>query len=404
MLSLNQQKVERLVDEGYSVCVTGNGGSGKSFFLRITIEKLRQRGNQCFVTAPTGIAATNIGGLTVHSFAGIGSGSNSANDLSATIKANQEVLARWEQCEVLVIDEVSMLSRELFEKLEMIARCLKKNAKPFGGIQLIFSGDFYQLRPVMQRDATASDKEVYCFASPMWNCCVDISVFFDENYRQHEPELIQLLEEFRMFRLSQHSRKFIEESLTRPLDCNPLDFVRLYSHRDNVSQANDECLALLPGEPHHYYSDDSGNVNSLKKCSAPKNLAVKLNARVVLLKYLRNGLVNGLCGTIHSFIDGFPYVVFDNGSCKLIREELFTVEEECTVVATRKQIPLDLSYAMTIHKSQGMAFPLLYVDLSAVFEAGQSYVAVSRATTIWFFVFEVFQQNTCNFEKFNSLL
>ena len=232
----------------------------------------------------------------------------------------------------------------------------------------------------MQRDA--SDKEVYCFASPMWNCCVDISVFFDENYRQHEPELIHLLEEFRMCGLSQRSHQFIEESLTRPLDCNPLDVVRLYSHRDNVSQANDECLALLAGEPHHYCSDDSGNVNSLKKCSAPKNLAVKLNARVVLLKNLSIGLVNGLRGTIHSFVDGFPFVVFDNGSRKLIREELFTVEDECTVVATRKQIPLDLAYAMTIHKSQGMAFPLLDVDLSTVFEAGQAYVAVSRATTI----------------------
>lgn len=200
MLSVNQEKIEMLVNKGYSLFITGEGGSGKSFFLRHTIEKLRGNGEHCFVTAPTGKAATNIGGSTIHSFAGIGTGSKSAHELMAIIKSNQEALLRWQQCKVLIIDEVSMLSRALFEKLEMIARFVKKNPKPFGEIQLILSGDFFQLRPVIQNDASKckNDEDVYCFASPMWSCCVDISVFLNENHRQHEPELIQLLKEFRI--------------------------------------------------------------------------------------------------------------------------------------------------------------------------------------------------------------
>ena len=384
MLIVSQKKIERVVDKGYSLFVTGEGGSGKSFFLRHTIEKLRRNGDHCFVTAPTGKAAANTGGSTIHSFAGIGTGSKSAHELIAIIKSNQEALLRWEQCKVLIIDEVSMLSRELFEKLEMIARCLKKNSKLFGGIQLILSGDFFQLRPVIQNNAgdRENDEDVYCFAGPMWSCCVEITVFLNVNHRQHEPELIQLLNEFRMGELSECSQKFIEESLTRPLDCNTLDVVQLYSQRDSVTEANDKCLNALPGEPHHYISNDSGDTKALINCSAQKNLVVKLKARMVLLKNLRLELVNGLCGTIHSFVDDFPLVIFDNGQRELIREKLFTVERDGNVVATRKQIPLDLAYAMTIHKSQGMSFPLLDVDLSSVFEAGQAYVPVSRAMTI----------------------
>ena len=128
-----------------------------------------------------------------------------------------------------------MLRRELFKKLKMIARCLKDNSQPFGGIQLIFSGDFYQLRPVTQSYAT--NESLYCFASPMWASCVDVCVFFYENYRQCDTDLIDMLDDFRT------SGCF----LSRPLNCDPLDIVRLHSHRESVTQANDECLALIPG-------------------------------------------------------------------------------------------------------------------------------------------------------------
>ena len=322
MLSLSQRNVESLVEKGYSVFVTGKASSGKSFFLRKIIDNLRQRGDCCcFVTAPTGIASVNIGGCTIHSFAGIGTGSKGAHELIATISSNKDALQRWQQCTILIIDEVSMLSRELFEKLEMIARCLKCNTKPFGGIQLILSGDFFQLKPVVK--SPLSDADVYCFCSPLWDSCVDVSVSFTENYRQSEVELIHILDDYRRCELSPLSQHLTKHILTHTLKCNPLDVVKLYSHRDSVSEANDECLALLPGEPHQYISKDSGETLELKSCSAPKNVILKAKARVVLLKNMSPSLVNGLRGTISSFLYGYPCVIFDNGQLEVIREELF---------------------------------------------------------------------------------
>jgi hypothetical protein len=272
-----------------------------------------------------------------------------------------------------------MLSRELFEKLEIIARSLKENTLPFGGIQLILSGDFYQLRPVVKN--VSSDEEVYCFASPLWDMCIDVSVFFSDNYRQKEIELQMILDDFRKCELSAFSHRFVKY-LSRPLNCDPLDIVRLYSHRDDVCQANDACLELLPGDKRSFLSKDVGTAEDLKSCSAPKNLVVKVGARVVLLKNLSPTLVNGLRGTIKSYIDNFPCVLFYNGQVEVMREELFSVENEGVVVATRKQVPIDIAYAMTMHKSQGMSFEFLEVHLSKVFEAGQAYVAVSRSETI----------------------
>ena len=147
-------KVERLIYQGYSVLITGKGRSGKSYFLHSILEKLRARGDHCFFTALTGKEAMNVGDVTVNHFAGIGTGSKGAHQLIACIQSNEEALKRWQSCNVLIIDAVSMLRRELFEKLEMIARCLKDSSQSFGSIQLIFSKDFYQLRPVMQSYAT----------------------------------------------------------------------------------------------------------------------------------------------------------------------------------------------------------------------------------------------------------
>ena len=135
-----------------------------------------------------------------------------------------------------------MLSRELFEKLEIIARALKKNTKHFGGIQLILAGDFCQLKPVTTVETT--DEENYCFASPTWDICVDFSVFLTENYRHSEQELQHVVNDIRPINLSKFSKDFIRQSLTRPLTCDPFEIVRLYPHRESVSEANDMYLML----------------------------------------------------------------------------------------------------------------------------------------------------------------
>lgn len=379
MFSLSQENVQKIVLKGYSVFITGGAGSGKSFFLQELINKLHKAGKSVCVAAPTGIASVIVGGTTIHSFAGIGTGNKDLHELISKVSGDNESKKRWEQCSILIIDEISMLSRELFEKLEKIARHCKRNRKPFGGIQLILSGDFFQLKPVV--DTSIRDEEVYCFASSVWKDCIDASLFFNENFRQDEVELKMLLDDLRISELSTFTRDFMK-MLSRPLPCDPLEIVRLYSHRDDVSSANDKCLELLPGEKSAYISKDIGEHLHLKNIPAPRNLVLKCNARVVLLKNINSILVNGLRGTVQKFIDGYPVVMFDNNQVQVIKEELFTAEKDGIIVATRKQIPLDLAYAMTIHKSQGMSFDYLEVDLSKVFEPGQAYVAVSRAKRI----------------------
>ncbi|XP_020910820.1 ATP-dependent DNA helicase pfh1 [Exaiptasia diaphana] len=379
-LSENHKKIERIIDEGYNIFISGRTGSGKSFLLRYLIEKFKQNGRHFAVTALTGIAGENVGGRTIHSFAGIGTGSIDTHQLIASISANIQAVERWRQCSILIIDEVSMVSRELFEKLEDIARATRECTIPFGGIQLILAGDFCQLKPVDTENR--KDQDLFCFLSPLWDVCIDLSVFFEENYRQNEPELRHVVDDFRSCELSNFSRHFISQALRRPLDCDPFEIVRLHSHRDSVSESNDTYLKQLPGEAKMFVSVDTGSADSLKQCSAPKNLALKVNARVVLLKNISHRLVDGLRGNVLYFYENWPCVRFDNGEIVIIKEEMFAVEEEGRVSATRKQIPLDLAYALTIHRSQGMSFDFVEVDISSVFEPGQAYVAVSRAKTV----------------------
>lgn len=147
-------------------------------------------------------------------------------------------------------------------------------------------------------------------------------------------------------------------------------------------EANAECLSLLPGESITFTSKDSGDISKLYSCTAPKTLILKLKTRIVLLRNLDGELVNGLRGYVYSMVGRYPLVKFDNGKTALVKECLFTVEQDGSVVATRMQIPLDLGYALTIHKSQGMEFDYLEVHLDKIFGPGQGYVALSRAKTV----------------------
>jgi len=170
------------------------------------------------------------------------------------------------------------------------------------------------------------DGDVFCFASPMWEKCIDFNVFLCTVYRQSQPELIDVLNDFRSCKLSSFSTNFVRHNLSRPLPCGPLDVVRLYSHKRDVCEANASVLSIIPGESLSYVAKDSGDVVHLSSCTAQKTLTLKVNTRVVLLKNISNELVNGLRGYVTSFVDGFPLVKFDSGKVTLLKESLFTVE------------------------------------------------------------------------------
>ena len=249
-------------------------------------------------------------------------------------------------------------------------------------MQLILSGDFLQLEPVIRNRHELLSEDVFCFASPMWKMRIDFNILLTAVHRQSQVELICVLDDIRFGNLSEFTTNFLIHNLSRPLPCGPLDIVRLSSHVKDAREANAACLSFIPGESISYQSKDSGDISKLGSCTAPKTLILKPNAKVVLLRNIDSELVNGLCGYVYSMVGRYPLVKFDNGKTSLIKEFLFTVEQGGSVVATRMQIPLDLSYALTIHRSQGMEFDYLEVHLDKIFGPGQGYVALSRAKTV----------------------
>ena len=302
VLCEEQTKVKDFVSRGFSVFLTGKARVGKSFLLRLIVEEQHEKGD-CCVTASTGIAAVDIGGNTIHSFAGIGTGSKSAHKLFAAVSANDEARERWARCRILVIDEISMVSAELFDKLEFFARCVRWSCQPFSGIHLLLCGDFFQLKPVKSHIKPLPQE--FCFKSEKWPICIDVSVELQTVHRQNEPELISLLNEVRQGQCLSLNSLIKIQHLSHSLKAPELDVVHLFATNDEVNECNDHCLQLLPGEPFVFYSVDSTHGQKmLKECPVHKTLALKVNCRVVLLKNFNSLLVSGLRGTVERFVGG----------------------------------------------------------------------------------------------------
>ncbi|KAL1916748.1 uncharacterized protein VTP21DRAFT_5452 [Calcarisporiella thermophila] len=412
-LSEEQEGVLKAVINGESVFFTGSAGTGKSVLLRAIVKNLkskyRNRPEAVAVTASTGMAACNIGGCTVHSFAGIGLGNGTIDQIISRVIKNRKSAERWRALEVLIIDEISMLSADLFDKLEGVARAVRRSNKPFGGIQLVITGDFYQLPPISD-----NGKEVkFTFEARTWKDCIQRTMHLQNIFRQRDNEFVKMLNDIREGRLSETTlRKFRE--LSRPLKHanGDIECAQLYARRDQVDKANSERLASLSGQLHIFQAEDSGDVAKLESgCMAPKMLQLKLHAQVMLLKNLDNTLVNGSLGIVVGFVgEGeyrylagqlsesnrknqdtsiqdvnkpYPIVKFANGREIMVLPEEWKLElPGGEVIAQRIQIPLLLAWSMSIHKSQGQTLDLVKVDLGGVFEKGQAYVALSRATSL----------------------
>jgi hypothetical protein len=201
-------------------------------------------------------------------------------------------------------------------------------------------------------------------------------------YRQNEQQLLDVLEDVRNGSISQPSRDLLNQ-LSRDLPCDTLDKVRLFPHRVDAVQANNECLDLISGETFVFQSRDAGDKSALDRiCSAPSTLSLKVKARVVLLKNLDKTLVNGMRGTVIGLSEGYPVIRFDNNRVHVVQPTQFIVEDGNRVLGTRTQVPLDLCYGMTIHKSQASSYDYVEVDLKHIFEEGQAYVALSRCKTL----------------------
>ena len=361
--------------------LTGAAGSGKTHTLNEYIAYLKNRGVSVAITASTGIAATHIGGTTIHSWSGSGIKDDLSDQDIERLVQKEYLYKKFEKAKVLIIDEVSMLSSRLFDSVDRICKAMKRNEEPFGGMQVVLSGDFFQLPPIAREGGKAD----FIHASDSW-VRMDIRVcYLDEQFRQKDSSLEKLLNEMRKGTLSSASKNRLTEICEKSSSSSkPVFPTRLYTHNVDVDAENERELEKLDGKERVYEMSSSGKAHiadSLKKgILAPGTLRLKKKAVVMFVKNaFDEGYVNGTLGVVEDFDnEGMPIVRTFSGDKIFAKPAEWTVEEDGKVLAKVEQLPLRLAWAITVHKSQGMSLDSAEVDLSKAFVPGQGYVALSR--------------------------
>lgn len=388
-LSEKQKDALNKVIKGYNVFLTGAGGVGKSLIVKLFYDEYKDC-KSIGITSTTGTSAILIGGTTLHSFLGIGLGKDSAESLYLKIKKKAYMFKRWRDLDTLIIDEISMLSPHLFDKLELLARKLRYNELPFGGIQLILTGDFLQL-PCIETDE-------FCFEAKSWDKCIKYSIYLTEIFRQEDSLFQTCLNEVRIGKLSKKSVDVLKSRVNKDLfNSSGILPTKIYSLNIDVDKENEKELNKLSfkNEDLEFFEYEL-EVNLLKKnlkfvdekikknCIAPQNLQLCIGAQVMLLYNidLESGLANGSRGIITKFEDNLPIVKFINGVECAIDYQEWIIEENGEKIISITQIPLKVAYAITVHKSQGLTIDFAELDLSDIFEYGQAYVALSRVKNL----------------------
>ncbi|EMG48156.1 hypothetical protein G210_1338 [Candida maltosa Xu316] len=324
ILSNEQEYVLKQVLSGVSLFYTGSAGTGKSVLLRNIIKSLRAKHTNggVAVTASTGLAACNIGGITLHSFAGFGLGQGKVDTLLRKIKRNKKAFNRWISTKVLIIDEISMVDGHMMDKLNELAKRIRKNNAPFGGIQVVACGDFYQLPPVVKQAVGDDGEEIgkkeevfFAFECDSWGETIQQTIFLKEIFRQKGDQVfIDMLNEIRTGSVSFETRARFKE-LSRPLTC-PEGFVpsELYATRYEVENSNNRKLSTIKGGVVSYHSIDSGTLPEkqrntlLQNFLAPQHLSLKIGAQVMCIKNFDDKLVNGTLGKVVAFVDKDTYM------------------------------------------------------------------------------------------------
>lgn len=393
---MTQSDVLSILKMGHTTFLTGAAGSGKSYVLREYISYLKSHKINFAVTASTGIAGTHIGGSTIHSWSGIGI-KDSLNDYELdALTEKQNLYKRWNNVSVLIIDEVSMLHSNFVEMLDKVAKTMRRNDLPFGGIQVIFCGDFFQLPPIVRGQVNQNEiQNVFAYTSQAWKNAKPVICYLTEQHRQGDDALTTILNQVRKGEVDEFVWEHLELRSQANLPAqteNENDvsnsITKLYTHNVDVDAINNKAFDLLEGEEEIFYMQNKGRaklVEGLKKnCLASEELRLKVGAKVMFIKNdLDRKYHNGSLGVVDSFdADGFPKIKLTNG--KIIRAHLdsWCIEEDGKVKAEIQQLPLKLAWAITIHKSQGMTLDQAEIDLSKTFGFGMGYVALSRLRSI----------------------
>ncbi|XP_030518540.2 ATP-dependent DNA helicase PIF1-like [Rhodamnia argentea] len=392
-----QTRIISAVSGGRSVFIAGSAGTGKTALLKHIIKLLKDSlgRSTVFVTASTGVAACALRGQTLHSFAGIKNPGREASALD--IYMDKKACKRWRKVRALFIDEISMVDGELFDNLECIARELRESGETWGGIQLIATGDFLQLPPIPRKGNCLSSKQ-FAFEADCWQSSFDLQIELTKVFRQSDERLVKVLQGIRKGEISPDDWEFLEQSCAT--DEPDPSVVRLYPRNEDVNEVNNYKIEELAAEGYVFSAADSGSdpwKRQLKRGMAPDEIFLCKGARVMLIKNKNTsrGLVNGAVGTVVGFVkpedmvvsdlccEGIlPMVKFDSGRTVVIEPETWYVVDGDSVVAQRKQIPLILAWALSIHKCQGMSLDSLHTDLTRSFGYGMVYVALSRVRSL----------------------
>lgn len=379
---MRQSDALNILKAGRNAYLTGAPGSGKTHVLNEYISYLKDRGVGVGITASTGIAATHIGGMTIHSWSGIGIRDFLSDADIETMLEREHVWKRFDKTSVLIIDEVSMVHSRMFDSIERLCRAMKRSDAPFGGMQIILSGDFFQLPPVSREGGTPD----FVYTSQAWKN-MDIRVcYLTEQFRHGNDPLHGILSEMRGGALSETSLRTLHEQKDKTWKVG-ITPTRLFSHNIDVDAHNERELDKLPGNPVIFEMKSFGKPNIVsaleKGILAPASLSLKKGASVMFVKNaFDQGYANGTLGTVEDFEGGVPIVRTFSGKTVYAHTAEWQVEENGKVLARAEQVPLRLAWAITVHKSQGMSIDAAEIDLSRAFVPGQGYVALSRLRTL----------------------
>ena len=385
---------------GRNCFLTGMAGTGKSTLLK---QFIGQSFRKVDVAAPTGVAALNVGGMTIHRFCGMLLGpqpGQSNEDYFALLERDprRSILAgfnRVRRCEVLVIDEISMLPGRQLEFVEFLFRRLRGRDEPFGGCQVIATGDFLQLPPVRTSDGEPYD---WAFQAPAWETGEFKTVMLETVRRQDEPAFVRALGQFRLGHVWGDTARLLQ---SRVRNFPPANLTRLFTHNVQVDRWNTFQLSELPGEESVLEAEQGGPEHQreflIKNLLTPTTLRLKPGA-LVMFTVNRNEpgrreplFVNGQVGTVEGIevrsqksegSEGIVWVRAQNGAVVGVEPFTWRYDARDEDSASFKQFPLRLAWAMTIHKSQGLTLDAAYLDIRAAREPGQAYVAVSRVRTL----------------------
>ncbi|MDB5169505.1 MAG: ATPase [Candidatus Saccharibacteria bacterium] len=380
---MRQKQALAVMMSGANVFLTGAPGAGKTYVLNEFVKRAERAGKRVAVTASTGIAATHLGGTTIHSWSGLGI-LDALNDYDLERLGDSDKLAkRYNAVDTLVIDEVSMLHGYRLDMVSQLAKLLRGSDAPFGGMQVILVGDLFQLPPVSRG---RSDFE-FVHLSTAW-AELDLQVcYITEQHRQADEDgLLDLLEAMRKNNFTERHRLLLVERLEeQPASHTPV--TRLYAHNVDVESINQHHLGILPTDVRTYHMVTKGNkpkVETLmKSVLAPEVLELKVGAEVMFVaNNFQEGFVNGSRGQVIDFEGDTPVVALTAGRIIKVQQHSWSLSEDGRVRAEVAQLPLRLAWAITIHKSQGLSLDAAEIDLSRAFTPGMGYVALSRVRSL----------------------